>query len=103
MTQHNLVDIRPFQRAQTYISWGNAIGKFLMKYKVYRMRKQAVRELESLNDAQLYDIGIPRYMIRETVAAQITAPAQQTVSKRPAKTQRVARVINVAGEPKKAA
>ena len=70
---NNSIDIRPYQRANKHISVGKTMGKILLKIKEARVRRQTIRELESLNDAQLEDIGIPRGQIRRTVMA-ISSP-----------------------------
>lgn len=67
----NSIDIRPFQRANRYISVGKTMGKVLLKIKEARIRHQTIRELQSLTDAQLEDIGIPRYEIRRAVLAKM--------------------------------
>ena len=71
MTIHNLIDIRPFRRARRYVSIGTTIGKFMLAFKVARIRQKAIRELEGLSDTQLADIGIPRYSIRDAVEGKI--------------------------------
>ncbi len=78
MTIHNLIDIRPFRRARRYVSIGSTIGRFMLAFKVTRIRRKAIRELESLSDAQLVDIGVPRYSIRDIVESQINALTRRT-------------------------
>ena len=67
----NAIDIRPYQRAKRYIMVGNAIGRILMRLNEARIRRQTIRELQVLTDAQLEDIGIPRYEIRRAVNARL--------------------------------
>ena len=43
------------------------MGNILLKIKEARMRRQTILELQSLTDAQLEDIGVPRYDIRRAV------------------------------------
>ena len=78
MTIHNLIDIRPFRRARRYVSIGSTIGRFMLAFKVARIHRKAIRELESLSDAQLDDIGVPRYSIRDTVESQINGMVRRT-------------------------
>ena len=71
----NTIDIRPYQRAKKYIMIGNAIGRILTKINEARIRRQTIRELQGLTDAQLEDIGIPRYTIRHAVNARLIRSA----------------------------
>ena len=71
----NTIDIRPYQRAKKYIIIGNAIGRILVKLNEARIRRQTIRELQGLTDAQLEDIGIPRYEIRRAVNAKLIRSA----------------------------
>ena len=54
---------------------GNAIGRILMRLNEARIRRQTIRELQVLTDAQLEDIGIPRYEIRRAVNARLIRSA----------------------------
>jgi len=67
MNEKTFVDIRPFARTRKYVSIGNSIGKLLLKFNAMRARRKTIRELQCLSDDQLFDIGIPRYAIRDTV------------------------------------
>ncbi len=67
----NTIDIRPYQRAKKYIMIGSAIGRILARINEARIRRQTIRELQGLTDAQLEDIGIPRYAIRRAVNARL--------------------------------
>ena len=78
MTIHNLTDSRPFRRIRRYVSIGSTIGRFMLAFKVARIRRKAIRELENLSDAQLVDIGIPRYSIRDAVEGKINGMARRT-------------------------
>ena len=78
MTIHNLIDIRPFRRARRYVSIGGSIGRFMLAFKVARIRNKAIRELERLSDAQLNDIGVPRYAIRDAVEGQMNGMVRTT-------------------------
>ncbi len=69
---NSAIDIRPYRRAKRYITVGNVIGEFLMKFKQANVRRHTIRELQGLTDAQLEDIGIPRYDIRRVVNAKLT-------------------------------
>ena len=71
----NTIDIRPYQRAKKYIIIGNSIGRILAKVNEARIRRQTIRELQGLTDAQLEDIGIPRYDIRRAVNARLIRSA----------------------------
>lgn len=71
----NTIDIRPYQRAKKYIIIGNVIGRFLMRINEARIRRQTIRELHELTDAQLEDIGIPRYEIRRAVNTRLIRSA----------------------------
>ena len=70
-TNNNTVDIRPYRRANQYVLVGSALGRLAMKIKLAMVRRQAIRELSALSDAQLNDIGIPRYAIREAVESNL--------------------------------
>ncbi len=84
MRNENAIDIRPYQRAKRYVMAGSAIAAFLLKLKEARVRRQTIRELQGLTDAQLNDIGIPRYDIRRVVNAKLAqkAPVGQLMSGR---------------------
>ena len=69
------IDIRPYRRARQYTSIGNAIGMLVLKVQKANMKRQAIRQLQSLTDAQLEDIGIPRYNIRRAVAGKMANTA----------------------------
>ena len=77
MTMNNLVDIHPFQRARRLVSIGSSIGNLLLMIDVARTRRATIRELQSLNDAQLEDIGIPRWAIRDVVKNVVTGGRKQ--------------------------
>ena len=64
---------------------GNAIGRILMRLNEARIRRQTIRELQVLTDAQLEDIGIPRYEIRRAVNVRLirTANTEQGRKIRP--------------------
>ena len=77
MTIHNLTDIHPFRRTRRYVSIGSTIGRFMLAFKIARIRRKAIRELESLSDVQLADIGVPRYSIRDVVESQMNETARR--------------------------
>ncbi len=77
--QHSAIDIRPYRRARKYIQIGSAIGRFLTRLNDYRIRRRTIRELQRLTDAQLEDIGIPRYEIRRVVDAKLTRKSAESV------------------------
>ena len=68
---NNTIDIRPYQEGRKYVNVGNTIGKVFMQMQDWNIRRQTIRELNELTDAQLEDIGIPRYDIRRAVSAKI--------------------------------
>ncbi len=76
---NNAIDIRPYQRGRKYVNIGNSIGNVLLKIRESSIRRQTIRELQDLTDAQLEDIGIPRYNIRRAVNAKV---AQSAAAKR---------------------
>ena len=73
---HNIINIRPYRRAQPYITIGNRIGGIALTIKRMRLGRKTVRELEQLSDHQLEDIGIPRAAIREVAKALINGKAR---------------------------
>lgn len=67
------IDIHPFQRAGKHVSTGKTVGNLLLRIRQARLRRQTIRELSSLNDAQLADIGIPRHDIHRAVDSRVPA------------------------------
>ena len=76
---HNTIDIRPYRRAQRYIKFGSMISRVWLAYKDSVTRKKAIRTLESLSDAQLYDIGIPRHSIKDVIEANLDRATNRVV------------------------
>ena len=100
MTNYSVIDIRPFRKARRYISIGSSIGKVLSMINNAMIRARAVRELQVLSDAQLEDIGIPRYAIRDVVNKKLNMSDSQRIYK--ATTPSIHNVVLV-DERKKAA
>ncbi len=67
MENLNVIDIRPLAKARRYAS----VSHLLAMTKVAMLRRSTIRELQVLSDAQLEDIGIPRYAIRDVVGNKI--------------------------------
>ena len=74
---YNMIDIRPHRRAKRTTEYGSAVGRVWFAYKKAVVRKKSIRALESLSDAQLYDIGIPRYAIKDVIDANLKGVASE--------------------------
>lgn len=69
MTVFNLIDTNARNVDGSALTIAERIDNVVQSIKDSGIRRKAIRELESLSDAQLEDIGIPRYAIREFVHA----------------------------------
>ena len=76
---NNTIDIRPYRRANQYIKIGSMISRVWLAYKNSVTRRKAIRTLESLNDAQLYDIGIPRHSIKDVINSNLNRATNRVV------------------------
>ena len=75
MTVYNLIDTNARRIVGRALAVAERIDDVIQSIKDSGIRRKAIRELESLSDAQLDDIGIPRYAIQEFVNASFTNSA----------------------------
>ncbi len=80
MTVFNLIDTNARRKAGHALTIAERINSVTQSIKDAGIRRKAIRELEALSDAQLDDIGIPRYAIREFIEAKYTKLAEQSDS-----------------------
>ncbi len=96
------IDIRPYRRARKYISIGNAIGKLVLKLKQVNMQRQAIRQLQTLTDAQLEDIGVPRHNIRQAVTGKKTEkPAVELVRRNQRNVRSISKDLGYEASPRR--
>ncbi len=76
MTVYNLVDTNSRRVVDRALAIAERIDIMLQSIKDARTRRKAIHELEMLSDAQLIDIGIPRYAIRDFVEATFSENAK---------------------------
>ncbi|MDE0308493.1 MAG: DUF1127 domain-containing protein [Acidiferrobacterales bacterium] len=67
MTVFNLIATDAHRNAGHALIEPGRINSVIQLIKSAGIRRQAIRDLQSLSDAQLDDIGIPRYAIRDVV------------------------------------
>ena len=85
MTVFNLIDTNARSKAGHVLTIAGRIDSVIQSIKAAGIRRHAIRELEALSDAQLDDIGIPRYAIRQLVAANFKKSAGQSDSTKSAR------------------
>lgn len=72
MTVYNLIDTNARRVVGRALALAERIDEGIQSIKDAGIRRKAIRELQALSDAQLDDIGIPRYAIREFVHASFS-------------------------------
>ncbi len=80
MTVFNLIDTDARRKAGHALTITERINSVIQSINDAGIRRKAICELEALSDAQLDDIGIPRYAIREMVEAKSKNVAEQSDS-----------------------
>lgn len=80
MTVFNLTDTNVRRKAAHARTIAERIDSLVQSIKDAGIRRRAIRELEALSDAQLDDIGIPRYAIRELVEDKYNELAESSDS-----------------------
>ena len=71
MTVYNLIDTSSRRIVGHALSIAERVDAVVLSIRNAAIRRNSIRELEALNDAQLFDIGIPRYAIPDAVDACI--------------------------------
>ena len=73
MKIYKLHKSHPVRRESIRKTIEEKVNRLFEKGKIALIRRSAIRELSRLRDAQLEDIGVPRYAIRDVVNAAISA------------------------------
>ena len=76
---NNTINFRPYRRAHQYFKFGRMISGVWYAYKNSVTRRKAIRTLDRLSDAQLYEIGIPRHSIKYVIYVNLIRATNKVV------------------------